>query len=340
MHTIAEPKHQRYIGFDFLRGICALLVCIYHLLLWQGIANLHLVGYYNVYIFFVLSGASMTISYAKKIANGMNMKTFIGRRFFRLAPLYWLITLIFGYTSTTWAPLILNLTFLFGFANPAFTSRVVGGWSLGIEFVFYFLFPLYLQCITSKRWPYIILIASITIQQLFINSWIQQDNDLTTHVYEYTQFAAFFAYFLGGCVIGKILLYSQALIARPSLIWLLFTTLFVSMETVASHSSDLRLTSVFGFIFTLACMICTALASFLQFKPWLQFLPRFSGKISYGLYLLHPVLYFSLIKHTQFQQIMGIPTFTAFIILSSMIIAAFLERYFEQPIKKWGYKLL
>ena len=51
----------RVLGWDVLRGVCALAVASYHLLLWLDIAALHTFGSYGVYLFFVLSGASLGV---------------------------------------------------------------------------------------------------------------------------------------------------------------------------------------------------------------------------------------------------------------------------------------
>src|SRR4051794_32821994 len=53
----------RVLGWDLLRGLCALTVATYHMLLWLDIAELPALGTYGVYLFFVLSGASLAYNY-------------------------------------------------------------------------------------------------------------------------------------------------------------------------------------------------------------------------------------------------------------------------------------
>ena len=59
---------ERVLGWDLLRGLCAVAVACYHLLLWQDVAALHSFGSYGVYMFFVLSGASLAYTYGPRIA--------------------------------------------------------------------------------------------------------------------------------------------------------------------------------------------------------------------------------------------------------------------------------
>ena len=140
----ASP-HNRVVGWDLLRGICALSVAIYHLLSWLDIAHLYPLGLYGVYIFFVLSGASLTFTYSSKTENRcFSFSNFLFARYLRLAPLY-LLLLIFsvpwklkneGLDIFLMGKLVSNVFFSFGLYKPVGQSMLVGGWSLGIEFLF------------------------------------------------------------------------------------------------------------------------------------------------------------------------------------------------------------
>ncbi|MEY2801078.1 MAG: hypothetical protein RL513_662, partial [Pseudomonadota bacterium] len=47
---------DRVLGWDILRGLCAMSVMVYHLLYWQDLATVSTLGTYGVYLFFILSG--------------------------------------------------------------------------------------------------------------------------------------------------------------------------------------------------------------------------------------------------------------------------------------------
>src|SRR3972149_4937923 len=131
---------MQILGLEFLRGLCALFVAIFHWLSWAEIAELHSWGLYGVYIFFVISGAVLYLNYGD---GRTPTDVFLLKRFARLAPLYVAAVIAMGFMSDTWdwRKQLLNVSMLFGFVSPGETSMVTGGWSLGIEFVLYALFP-------------------------------------------------------------------------------------------------------------------------------------------------------------------------------------------------------
>ncbi|MDR2186509.1 MAG: acyltransferase family protein, partial [Azonexus sp.] len=146
---------MRIYGFDILRGLCAIGVACNHILGWLGEAYPYNLSLYGVYIFFVLSGASLYIAYAEKLARGYPLAGFFTARFFRLAPLLWIVVIVTPLIDDRgWnLPFIfLNLSFLFGLANPGQTSVITGGWSLGIEFVLYLMFPALLISMSKRKW--------------------------------------------------------------------------------------------------------------------------------------------------------------------------------------------
>jgi peptidoglycan/LPS O-acetylase OafA/YrhL len=88
-------KRDRVLGWDVLRGLCALAVASYHLLAWQDVATLHTFGSYGVYLFFVLSGASLAYNYQGLIDGPPAVLRFLAVRWLRLAPLFVAIGALF-----------------------------------------------------------------------------------------------------------------------------------------------------------------------------------------------------------------------------------------------------
>ncbi|TSJ38600.1 acyltransferase [Mucilaginibacter corticis] len=102
------------------------------------------------------------------------------RRFFRIAPLYYLAGLFYilvvvfnNYVSfqSKWYPiihlspikLIANFTFLNGIYLPAIDYLPPGGWSVGDEMLFYLAIPLLFSKITSLKKAFLILTGSIIV---------------------------------------------------------------------------------------------------------------------------------------------------------------------------------
>ena len=59
---------------------------------------------------------------------------------------------------------------------------------------------------------------------------------------------------------------------------------------------------------------------------------RFFGEISYGLYLLHPIIWFSSVRH---WPGLGVAERTVMVITSASAAAWLLSRLYERPVRRW-----
>jgi peptidoglycan/LPS O-acetylase OafA/YrhL len=83
-------KHERFQSLDGWRGICALLVALYHLNAYGHFYEVPFVrnSWLFVDFFFVLSGFVVTHAYMKRLGSWPEVRAFIIRRFGRLWPLH------------------------------------------------------------------------------------------------------------------------------------------------------------------------------------------------------------------------------------------------------------
>ncbi len=111
-------------------------------------------GQTGVFLFFLASAFTLCNSAVERSGEGNQTRNFFLRRFFRIAPLYyvgivlfWMIKslapqLVNGYVGDfSGTALAANLVLLHGLHPQAFEGLVPGGWSIGTEWVFYLLFP-------------------------------------------------------------------------------------------------------------------------------------------------------------------------------------------------------
>ena len=79
-------KGQRFVALDSLRGICALMVAIYHFSTNSLLANIPFIenGYLFVDFFFVLSGFVIASSYGERLRSGFPISRFM---FFEVGPI-------------------------------------------------------------------------------------------------------------------------------------------------------------------------------------------------------------------------------------------------------------
>jgi exopolysaccharide production protein ExoZ len=317
---------KKIIGFDLLRGLCALAVAVYHLLYWSNVAELHSWGQYGVYIFFVLSGASMVVAYRDKFSAGFPASTFLGLRFARLAPLYMVVMVVYGFHAVitqTWgvewvAKAVLNSTFLFGLGNPGDNARVLGGWSLGIEFVFYLIFPAML-CF-RQLWVAVLLAVS---QLVFVNL-VVYGNSLEAVWGSYTQPLSFIAYFYFGCLIGHHTLDGNSKPGWP--MWICFAAILMgSGPSPADTLTGLRGATLFA--------LSIAVVYFAASVRFNERIASFLGDTSYGVYLLHP-FGFAAVKNF-LPLAVAIPVS----LVLTMVLAKVSFEVYESKIRNWAKRM-
>lgn len=201
MEGVGEPTHfervapSRVHRLDAIRGALAIGVMLYHVV---G-APLEF-GTYGVYGFFVLSGFALDHVYRHRL----DLRSFAVARITRLAPLWVPVVLLSAapFDATNPARLALNLTGLFGFVNPAVTSHVDGGWSIGIEVVFYFLFPLLTTL--STRMLVALTVATYAMRIIWVTT-ITPPGATIHDVWEpYTQLPSFLVFFVLGMTLARV----------------------------------------------------------------------------------------------------------------------------------------
>ncbi len=131
-----------------------------------------------VRVFFVLSAFAIGHAYYSRMSSTEAIKVFYQKRFFRIAPLFYFMILtgvVFRLAMDQPMPplldFILSGSFLFTLAPGKQSGLVGGGWSIAIEWLFYFMFPLLLSSIRTVRsaafaWVVLCLIATLSKRYL------------------------------------------------------------------------------------------------------------------------------------------------------------------------------
>ena len=164
-----RKARQRFETLDSLRGICALLVCLYHFKAVGPLTENGLVEASWVFVdfFFVLSGFVIAHSYSGRLDAGMPLLTFAGLRFMRLYPLHIAMLLLFLLAETAGSfvfpgtmqrepfsgPMAieafgLNLLLLHSFGIQEGLSWNHPSWSIAVEFWTYLLFALLITTVS------------------------------------------------------------------------------------------------------------------------------------------------------------------------------------------------
>ncbi len=317
----------RVFGFDLLRGVCAILVALTHMEVLG-----HNAGLYPVYIFFVLSGASLYVTYRDRISSTADVQQFFVNRLFRLVPLYG-ITIVVFWQMWGRAPndsVLLNASLMFGLGNPGHLSIIVGGWSIGIEFAFYMAFPIIAALISSRAWWAVVAVAVIA-QYLFINQTLR-GTTLGDAWPLYIHPLGFLGYFVVGCAIARFTA------PRWSSWWLVAAGAIVAgimlYPTASSTAALVRSTGAVLFAASCLAVFCAALA---RSSDAIARVSIVLGNASYGVYLLHtPMFHFVKRNAPDLDR----PVTVVVALALTICVALLLDRYLETPIRTVGRSLL
>ncbi len=303
----ASTSRERVPGWDLLRGLCAFAVMAYHLLEWQDIAHLSPLGTYGVYLFFLLSGASMAYVYdADRVSTWRGISRFLVTRWFRLAPLYLLVCVVFlamlAARNGFWVSdipyrLALNATFAFGLHDPTVWALAVGGWSLGIEFVFYLAFPLLMQAARHRAGRWLTLAVLVLVQAAWVLSTVGREG-LAAAMTAYHQVPAFGAWFFAGCLIGQARREGGAWRGK-GLSWtagvLTWIALGLLLIAATGPNPGDELLGGRGLLIPPACALAVWVSGQVRVaRPFARALADLLGRLTFGVYLIHPLVYFGL----------------------------------------------
>jgi len=157
------PGDRLLPGILGLRGIAALAVVIFHLIELVGIAPPPAFAFvatnfgFGVHLFFILSAYSLMHSTGHTLSRPAWAQQFFIKRLCRIAPLFYCVLAIMLFRpplATSPIPdivqiALLNLTFTFGLVPGS--EAVWGGWAVGVEMMFYAVFPVLLLTLRSTR---------------------------------------------------------------------------------------------------------------------------------------------------------------------------------------------
>jgi peptidoglycan/LPS O-acetylase OafA/YrhL len=356
---VHKPHQERFNSIDALRGIAALYILLYHLaLIPQPILPVPkwanpfvLTGGTAVILFFVISSFCLCLSMQHKKQGLFPYKRFYLKRIFRIVPLFY-FCLFFSMIRETYlsdntlslADVLLNVSFAFNFVPEKQYGIVWASWFLSVQMIFYLIFPLVYRFVNNFRksivfFFFTLIVASgytVFIAYLPIPASQQESFINFSFIHQLPVFAlgmcAFFVYdffikdssrswgpaFTGFAILTYIVLvYGHVITVFNGIYW---QGIIYSLLLVGLLSSPLPL-----FVNRLFC---------------------FYGKISYSLYLLHPVLVFALIPVYRSIYSLHLPAtlqYGACLLLTLgplTLLSYFSYRFIEQPGIDMGNRLI
>ena len=162
---------RRFSYIDALRGYAILMVIAVHTSqvfpdLPKSLSPILNQGARGVQLFFLTSALTLSMSWISRKEGAL---AFYSRRFFRVAPMFWLAIPFFVWLNGTgpslYAPdgigirhIVMTAMLVHGFWPDTITSVVPGGWSVADEVIFYALFPVMVPALLRASWRSLIIV--------------------------------------------------------------------------------------------------------------------------------------------------------------------------------------
>jgi exopolysaccharide production protein ExoZ len=303
-----DTTPPRVGALDALRGWAIVLVIAVHVSHWvtpttPSLRTAITYGFTGVELFFVVSALSLFYAHVQRQHSSNNsILTFYLRRAFRILPMLWVAMAFYlwrsGLGPRDWAPQgisLLDVAIVALGANgwhPLQINAVIPvGWSVGVEFSFYLIFPALALWVRSLPRAVIALAAAFGIASawstiaspLYLTSVGDNKHlsDLTLTFLRYMSLPAQFPVFMAGFVVY--FLWPYVTTRR----WIATMMLLLSLGLYTGLVLGYRINFAPMFHYT-AMMSCFALG--VLSKPTVLFdnTPmRWIGKVSYSAYLIH-----------------------------------------------------
>ena len=344
-------KNNRISGLDHLRGIMAVLIMVYHYSSWlfgyfDSSTFLGRIGVYGVSIFYILSGLTLYWVYSEKLYV-KNIKKYFLRRFLRIYPLLILVTLLTVFLLRDWGvyfskarpivTLLLNISGAFGFYAP---ERYIstGAWSIGNELVFYALFPF---LIFMNKWNtrslYVFYMISVLIGAYFAFITIDGSNSLSSNWKPYINPFNQLFLFISGIIVVKLF---ERVPKNNVIFGLVFFLSLLAFIMYPVHGDRVNLVAglnrfVFS-IFSIGLVLSVYKLGYTFPKP-IQFFLDKCGDMCYSIYLIHPVVFYTLNKYDFVKNVDAGFNFAICVVLTfgiSLIVNTLVEKPFINAFRK------
>lgn len=307
---------DRVASLDVLRGFMALFVAIYHHAVWtqafafdalvNGIVTV--LGVYSVEGFFIISGFCFFHVYRETTFHAREVRGFHIKRFARIAPVYYLaVALNLALDQRvgpffSWIKLLENVTLTFGLVHPNH-GMVLGGWSIGIEYVFYLAFPLlaarlrsplvlYVStlCLTALAWPFLFEKVVSQPEAERFHAYVQIPNHaflflwgaVLADLYRRTSLRLR-ASALGSCLVALVALLAWSNPIDPD-----HFSVMVGWPRLSYLLGCLALVSLFAFAAPVVNPLAETTSPISRSVAFVRARAITLGDLSYAVYLLHP----------------------------------------------------
>lgn len=336
--TAAPHAYRPHLpGVESARAYAAFAIVIFHVIHLTQAPVPHSLEFmkwffgYGVPLFFVVSAFSLAYGYEGKLSSKAQTAEFYLRRVLRIAPLYYLALaaqLISikaqGHDLPPLGDIALSLGFVFNLSPHMVDGIAPASWSIGVEMLFYAVFPLLLAIATTLPRAILLTIAfsAIAVAYTMIGTRLKVNPSFVVHglLFNLPYFGfGLVAFQLFGHTPPKL---GQALtFGGLALIVAAWSLAPIFAGPGAGVVLNVLYMVVWGAPFGLLCLGMALRPPAVISNPATQFL----GKISFGVYLAHPQVIFGLSHLGVYQAIQRVPggsgvTFPLAVLITSVVV--------------------
>ena len=370
--SAAPPSTERLEGIDSLRAYAASAIIVFHMVhvsnveLPPGLTFARNCFGFGVPLFFVVSAFSLTFGYIQKLGSPADIGAFYIRRFARIGPLFYFMLIFqllllfsaFGQTRPM-SEVFASLTFTFNFIPRYVDGIVPASWSIGVEMVFYFLFPVILVFVRNVVGSIFFLVLSLFVAgQSYLD--FSAAKELNPH-FSYHGFLTYLPCFAFGILFYHLFIFlrqrtaTSAHYVRVLWAWTLVTAgagllvFIILCSPLYLYFWKFGLRVIWDALWSIPFgLICVGLALH-PIGLLSNRVTSYLGKISFSLYLTHPTIVYYLGKLGMYVAIYQAVVFSKLIaffasLAVTMLIVAGVSsltyRLIEAPGMQLGKKLL
>ena len=333
-----------------LRGIAILAVLMVHTSLYGTagvpyfLVKVFVQGARGVQLFFLISAFTLFLSHHHRQGKESSpTKNFFLRRFFRIAPMYYLGIAYYIWQdrlgSRYWlgdqpkitvSNIISNLTFTHGFNPYWFNSLVPGGWSIAVEMTFYFILPFLFLKIKNINQAFFFFMLTLVINFGFQKFLLKFPFIISAELwynYIFMFFPSQLPIFSLGIIMYFFIMDKNVKILSANM--LLLFSLTVLAQLAVGNNYLLPNHILFGTVF----LTFSIALSRQKFKFIVNPIINYIGKISFSMYLvhfavLHWMAHFNFINYVNNGLVNYILRYLIVLVIS-ILISTFLYHFIE-----------
>jgi peptidoglycan/LPS O-acetylase OafA/YrhL len=323
------------------------------------LGSLPYLGQYGVQLFFVISAITIFMTLSSTLRRGRSLRGWYVRRFFRVAPLYYLAAVVYlidraiqfklGHAGDPEAfrigNYVANLLFIHAFVPTAINNIVPGGWSIGVEMAFYLVAPILLVGMRPARWAFPIL-AALSVLSLALTWWLTSGSVANNSFFYFWPATEFPVFFVG------LMLCAQApwlLTLQPTpLAWTIGAAVVVLLAAIVGSGcgvlggyNHMLAPLAFGVAFSALAVLARGPLRFAVENGVAQVI----GRLSYSIYIVHFAVLDCWKIARKFDVASGLPQAVHFLFLlgftifAATALALVTKRFIEDPCIRIGHDL-